>query len=136
MKKKWKPIRIFTGFHLEIKAHRKSFPLTLIGYIKDQLMVLTRLVNDDDVDIFIPVIFEKHPDIEHSREIPLQVALFVKLKEVNYFCYKATPATFIQIYLAFPKLIQYKAISTTAILACVLFSSHLYSSNQLNTRPR
>ena len=56
-------------FPPEIKADRKSFPLSLIGYSKEQLMVFTRLVNDDDVDILIPGIFEMHPDIEylHAR---------------------------------------------------------------------
>lgn len=56
-------------FPPEIKANRKSFPLSLIGYSKEQLMVFTRLVNDDDIDILIPGIFEKHPEIEylHAR---------------------------------------------------------------------
>jgi hypothetical protein len=31
------------------KANKKSFPLTLIGYTKEQMMVLTQLVGDDDV---------------------------------------------------------------------------------------
>src|ERR1700748_2933257 len=37
-------------FPPEIKANKKSFPLTLIGYTKTQQMVLTRLVGDADVD--------------------------------------------------------------------------------------
>ena len=56
-------------FPPEIKADKKSFPLTLIGYTKEQRMVLTHLVGDDDVDLLITKIFEKRSDIEylHAR---------------------------------------------------------------------
>jgi hypothetical protein len=56
-------------FPPEIKANKKSFPLTLIGYSKDQLMVFTQLVGDDDIDELIPQIFAQHQDVEylHAR---------------------------------------------------------------------
>jgi hypothetical protein len=56
-------------FPPEIKANKKSFPLTLIGYSKDQLMVFTQLVGDNDVDELIPQIFEQHQRVEylHAR---------------------------------------------------------------------
>ena len=46
-------------FPPEIKADKKSFPLTLIGYSKEQKMVFTRLVGDDDIDWLIPKVFEE-----------------------------------------------------------------------------
>jgi hypothetical protein len=56
-------------FPPEIKADKKSFPLTLIGYNADQQMVFTRLVGDDDVDELISTILETHAEIDflHAR---------------------------------------------------------------------
>lgn len=56
-------------FPPEIKSNKKSFPLSLIGYSKEQLMVFTQLVGDDDVDALINIIFDKHPEVEylHAR---------------------------------------------------------------------
>jgi Protein of unknown function (DUF1203) len=56
-------------FPPEIKADKKSFPLTLIGYNADQQMVFSRLVGDDDVDELIPAILETHAEIDflHAR---------------------------------------------------------------------
>jgi hypothetical protein len=56
-------------FPPEIKANKKSFPLSLIGYSKDQLMVFTQLVGDDDVDDLISRIFELYSEVEylHAR---------------------------------------------------------------------
>jgi len=52
-----------------IKADKKSFPLTLIGYDEKQNMVYTRLVGDADVDELISRIFDRHPVIVylHAR---------------------------------------------------------------------
>ena len=52
-------------FPPEIKANKKSFPLSLIGYNKDQMMVFTQLVGDADVDEMIIEIFEKNPEVEY-----------------------------------------------------------------------
>lgn len=56
-------------FPPEIKADKKHFHLTLIGYSAEQQMVYTKLVGDNDVDELIAVIFDKHEEIEylHAR---------------------------------------------------------------------
>ena len=48
-----------------IKGDRESFPLSLIGYSKNQNMVFTQLVGDDDIDILIEKTFDEHPAIEY-----------------------------------------------------------------------
>ena len=52
-----------------IKADKKSFPLTLIGYNADQQMIFTQLVGDADVDELIPAILESREEIAylHAR---------------------------------------------------------------------
>lgn len=64
-------------FPSEIKANKESFPLTLIGYTKEQMMVLTHLVGDDDVDLLIPKIFEKRPDIEYLHARNAEASCFI-----------------------------------------------------------
>ena len=56
-------------FPPEIKANKKSFPLTLVGYDAAQQMVFTRLVGDADVDELISQTFNQRPDVEflHAR---------------------------------------------------------------------
>lgn len=68
-KKEVEPYSDIYRFPPEIKADKESFPLTLIGYSKKQMMVFTQLVGDDDVDLLIPKIFEERADIEylHAR---------------------------------------------------------------------
>src|SRR5271167_4561532 len=46
-------------FPPEIKANKQSFPLTLIGYNNEQIMVLSKIVGDKDVDEMITEIFEQ-----------------------------------------------------------------------------
>jgi len=50
-------------FPPEIKADKKHFHLTLIGYDKNQMMVYTKLVGDNDIDEMIIKIFEEHPEV-------------------------------------------------------------------------
>lgn len=64
-------------FPPEIKANKKSFPLSLIGYSKEQLMVFTRLVGDDDVDELIPEIFEQHTEIEYLHARNAQACCYI-----------------------------------------------------------
>lgn len=62
-----KEVKAYSEVHKfppEIKADKKDFPLTLIGYSKSQKMVFTKLVGDADVDLLIPEIFKKHPEVE------------------------------------------------------------------------
>ena len=57
------------NFPPEIKSNKDSFPLSLIGYSKDQQMNLTQLVGERDVDDLIVEIFNEHPEVEylHAR---------------------------------------------------------------------
>jgi hypothetical protein len=56
-------------FPPEMKADKINFPLTLIGYNKNQAMVHSQLVGDADVDELINEIFENYPKVEflHAR---------------------------------------------------------------------
>jgi hypothetical protein len=56
-------------FPLEIKADKENFPLSLIGYSKEQKMIYTKLVGNNDVDDLITEIFDTEKDIEflHAR---------------------------------------------------------------------
>ena len=64
-------------FPPEIKADKKSFPLTLIGYSAGQQMVFTQLVGDADVDELIPEIFEKHAEIEYLHARNAQAGCYI-----------------------------------------------------------
>ena len=71
-------------FPSEIKANKKSFPLSLIGYSKDQLMVFTQLVGDDDVDELIGRIFELYPEIEYLHARNAEACCYIcKIERVN-----------------------------------------------------
>jgi len=56
-------------FPPEIKADKEHFHLTLIGYDALQMMVVSQLVGENDVDELIIKIFEQYPEIEylHAR---------------------------------------------------------------------
>ncbi|MEW7291244.1 DUF1203 domain-containing protein [Aquimarina sp. 2304DJ70-9] len=56
-------------FPSEIKADKKNFPLSLIGYSEDQKMIFTKMVGNEDVDLLIPKIFQEHLEIAylHAR---------------------------------------------------------------------
>lgn len=56
-------------FPPEIKADKVNFPLSLIGYSKNQEMVFSRLVGDADVDELIERIFDEFPKVQylHAR---------------------------------------------------------------------
>lgn len=64
-------------FPPEIKANKKSFPLTLVGYSNDQLVVLTRLVGDADVDELIADIFDQHPEIAYLHARNAQACCYI-----------------------------------------------------------
>src|SRR3569623_694113 len=52
-------------FPPEIKANKKSFPLTLIGYNDQQMMILSKMVGDGDVDEMITEIFDSNPNVAY-----------------------------------------------------------------------
>lgn len=60
-----------------IKADKKSFPLTLIGYSSEQKMVFSRLVGDDDIDLLIPSVFDEHAAIEYLHVRNAQAGCFI-----------------------------------------------------------
>ena len=76
-KKEVEPYNDIYRFPPEIKADKESFHLTLIGYSKEQMMVFTQLVGDDDVDLLIPKIFEKRPDIEYLHARSAEACCFI-----------------------------------------------------------
>ncbi|WP_132534531.1 DUF1203 domain-containing protein [Pedobacter psychrotolerans] len=63
------PYRNIHQFPPEIKADKEKFPLSLIGYSKDQQMMYTQLIGDADVDHLIGEIFDQHTEIDylHAR---------------------------------------------------------------------
>jgi hypothetical protein len=71
-------------FPPEIKANKNSFPLTLIGYDKNQHMVLSKLVGDADVDELIVTIFDKRNDVEYLHARNAEACCFIcKIERVN-----------------------------------------------------
>jgi hypothetical protein len=64
-------------FPPEIKANKKSFPLTLIGYNHEQMMVHTQLVGDGDVDEMIVELFEQKPAIAYLHARNSQACCFI-----------------------------------------------------------
>jgi len=52
-----------------IKADKQNFPLTLVGYNSNQMMVFTQLVGEADVDELIVEIFKNQPEVAylHAR---------------------------------------------------------------------
>ncbi|HEV8272599.1 MAG TPA: DUF1203 domain-containing protein [Chitinophagaceae bacterium] len=76
-KKDVEPYSDVYRFPSEIKADKESFPLTLIGYSKKQMMVFTQLVGDDDVDLLISKIFEERPDIEYLHARNAEASCFI-----------------------------------------------------------
>ncbi len=64
-------------FPPEIKADKENFPLSLIGYSKNQNMVFTQLVGDKDVDELIPKIFEEHTYVEYMHARNAEACCFI-----------------------------------------------------------
>ena len=64
-------------FPPEIKADPVNFPLTLIGYDNEQLMVFAELVGKRDVDEMIKQIFDEHDDIEYLHARNAEPACFI-----------------------------------------------------------
>ncbi len=64
-------------FPPEIKADKEHFHLTLIGYDALQMMAVTQLVGDDDVDELILKIFEEHPEIAYLHVRSAEACCFI-----------------------------------------------------------
>jgi len=75
-----KEVEAYSDIHRfppEIKADKESFHLTLIGYTKEQMMIFTQLVGDDDVDLLIPKIFEEQPEVEYLHARSAEASCFI-----------------------------------------------------------
>lgn len=71
-------------FPPEIKANKKSFPLSLIGYNDDQQMIFTQLVGDDDVDELITRIFIQRPEVVFLHARNAQACCYIcKIERVD-----------------------------------------------------
>ncbi|WP_426671674.1 DUF1203 domain-containing protein [Mucilaginibacter sp. McL0603] len=64
-------------FPAEIKANKQSFPLTLIGYSTEQMMVLSKMVGDRDVDEMITEIFEQNSAVAYLHARNSQACCFI-----------------------------------------------------------
>ena len=64
-------------FPPEIKADKISFPLSLVGYNKEQQMVLSRLAGDADIDELIGDIFNARADIEYLHTRNSEAGCFI-----------------------------------------------------------
>ncbi|MDB5143320.1 MAG: hypothetical protein JWQ66_2033 [Mucilaginibacter sp.] len=64
-------------FPPEIKTNKKSFPLTLIGYNEQQMMVLTKLVGDGDVDEMITEIFDQDSIVAYLHARNSEACCFI-----------------------------------------------------------
>lgn len=71
-------------FPPELKADKVNFPLSLIGYNKEQEMIYTRLVGKDDVDILITQIFEDQPEVDYLHARNAEACCFLcKIERVT-----------------------------------------------------
>jgi len=65
------------NFPKEIKADKENFPLSLIGYSKEQKMIFTKLVGDHDIDLLIAEIFETKSDVEYLHARNSEACCFI-----------------------------------------------------------
>ena len=64
-------------FPPEIKSDKTNFPLTLIGYDREQRMVFSELVGDGDVDKMIERIFRTEPEVDYLHARNAQAGCFI-----------------------------------------------------------
>ena len=64
-------------FPPQIKEDKVNFPLSLIGYSKDQKMIYTKLVGDEDIDMLIEKIFEEKPLVEYLHARNAEAGCFI-----------------------------------------------------------
>ena len=76
-KKEVEPYNDIYRFPPEIKADKKHFPLSLIGYNTAQQMVYAHQVGDKDVDELIVSIFNKHPEVNYLHARNAEACCFI-----------------------------------------------------------
>src|SRR5450432_87060 len=64
-------------FPAAIKADKKSFPLSLIGYNENNSMVYTKLVGDDDVEDLIEQIFATRAEVDYLHARNSEACCFI-----------------------------------------------------------
>jgi hypothetical protein len=65
------------NFPKELKEDKENFPLSPIGYSKEQKMIFTKLVGDDDIDLLIAEIFETKSDVEYLHARNSEACCFI-----------------------------------------------------------
>lgn len=65
------------NFPPEIKNDKENFPLSLLGYSKEQKMIFTKLVGDHDIDLLIPEIFESESHVEYLHVRNSEACCFI-----------------------------------------------------------
>lgn len=75
--KEIKPYEDVHRFPTEIKADKKHFPLTLIGYNQVQRMVFTQLVGELDIDELIEQVFLEHEEVEYLHARNAEAGCFI-----------------------------------------------------------
>lgn len=71
-------------FPPEIKNDKEHFPLTLIGYDVNQMMVYTKMVGDKDVDELITEIFNTRPKVAYLHARSAEACCYIcKIERVN-----------------------------------------------------
>lgn len=76
-KKEVEPYSDVYRFPKEIKAQKVNFPLSLIGYSKDQRMIFAKLVGNADVDDLIEEIFNHHQEVEYLHARNAEACCFI-----------------------------------------------------------
>jgi hypothetical protein len=76
-KKDVEPYADIYRFPPAIKADKEHFHLTLIGYDALQMMRISQLVGDDDVDELIVKIFDQHPEIIYLHARSAEACCFI-----------------------------------------------------------
>jgi Protein of unknown function (DUF1203) len=64
-------------FPPEVKADKKSFPLSLIGYNENDMMVYTKQVGDADIDELIEKIFNERPEVHYMHARNSEACCFI-----------------------------------------------------------
>lgn len=76
-KKDVEPYSDIYNFPKELKADKVNFPLTLIGYSEEQMMVFTKSVGDDDIDDLIEKTFNENQSIKYLHARNAEACCFI-----------------------------------------------------------
>ena len=71
------PYKDIYRFPPAIKNDRQNFPLTLIGYNQEQVMVFSKLVGELDVDDLVEAIFDSQPAVHYLHARNAEAGCFI-----------------------------------------------------------